>query len=196
MPPVLTTRVPVHDEDSGDLLGWVTWNEVGEFAELGEYVVPATFYLRFPNAAGEPSLQLTFAVRDGAPVCTTATLESKVQGRELLSKDFDDVRRNLTSLTEQAFTGVMRVSEEHFPGPIDDAVARRAYRSKRTDTRRKITDELLREVAALYRDNVDSGPWSAIAERFKVSRATVGRYVMLARQAGYLPPTTPGQKRA
>jgi hypothetical protein len=188
-------RIPVHDE-SDNLLGWVLWDEVGEFAELGEYVVPATFYLRFPNAPGEPSLQLTFAVRDGAPVCTAATLESKPQGRELLPKDFNDVRRNLPSVTEQAFRGVMRVSQEHFPGPVDDATARRAYRSKRADTRRKITDELLREVAALYRDNLDSGPWRAITERYKVSRATAGRYVMLARQAGHLPPTTPGKKQA
>jgi hypothetical protein len=195
MPPVLTVRIPVHDE-SDNLLGWVLWDEVGEFAELGEYVVPATFYLRFPNAPGEPSLQLTFAVRDGAPVCTAATLESKPQGRELLPKDFNDVRRNLPSVTEQAFRGVMRVSQEHFPGPVDDATARRAYRSKRADTRRKITDELLREVAALYRDNLDSGPWRAITERYKVSRATAGRYVMLARQAGHLPPTTPGKKQA
>lgn len=195
MAPILTARVPVHDE-SDALLGWVMWDEVGEFAELGEYVVPATFYLRFPNAPGEPSLQLTFAVRDGKPVCTAATLESKPQGRELLPKDFNDVRRDLTSLSEQAFSGVARVSGVHFPGPVDDAAARRAYRSGRARSRRKVTDELLREVAALYRDNIDSGPWRAITERFKVSRATAGRYVMLARQAGHLPHTTPGKKKA
>jgi hypothetical protein len=196
MPPTLTGRIPVHDDESGGLLGWVMWDEMGEFAELGEYVVPNTFYLRLPSSPAEPSLQLTFAIRDGASVCVAATLEAKPQGRELLPKDFNSVRRDLTTMSEQAFSCVVRASEQQFPGLVDDAQARRAYQSGRARSRRKVTDELLREVAALYRDNIGSGPWQAITERFKVSRATAGRYVMLARQAGHLPQTTPGKKRA
>ena len=54
----------------------------------------------------------------------------------------------------------------------------------------------LKEVAALYRDNVDDGPWQAIMDRFDISESTAGRYVLLARKAGYLPPTNPGKKKA
>jgi hypothetical protein len=193
MSPGLTMRVPVEDEDGG-LLGWVVWDEVGEFAELGDYVVPATFYLRLPSSPTEPALQLTFAMRDGSPVCIAANVEAKAQG-QVLPKDFDVIRRELNNWSEFAFSYVMRATQEHAPGFVDDRTAHRAYRVGRNRTRRKVTDELLQEVAALYRDTVDSGPWRAIAERFSVSETTAGRYVGLARKAGYLPATRPGKKK-
>jgi hypothetical protein len=52
------------------------------------------------------------------------------------------------------------------------------------------------EVAALYRDNLDNKPWSAIARHYNVTEATAGRYIVLARKAKLLPPTEPGKKKA
>ena len=49
MSPGLTMRLPIEDDDDGGLLGWVLWDEMGEFAELGDYLVPATFYVRLPS---------------------------------------------------------------------------------------------------------------------------------------------------
>jgi DNA-binding transcriptional regulator LsrR (DeoR family) len=54
---------------------------------------------------------------------------------------------------------------------------------------------MLEEVAALYREYFDDGPWQVIADRFGVSEVTAGRYVGKARKAGLLPPTTPGKKK-
>jgi hypothetical protein len=81
-------------------------------------------------------------------------------------------------------------------GSVDPAAARKAYNAAQKRTRAKVTDKRLREVAELYRDNVDDGPWQAIMDRFGVSESTAGRYVLLARKAGYLPPTKPGKKNA
>ena len=55
---------------------------------------------------------------------------------------------------------------------------------------------MLGEVARVYRDHFDEGPWQAIKDRFSVSESTAGRYVLLARKAGYLPDTTAGKKQA
>jgi transposase len=90
----------------------------------------------------------------------------------------------------------MRTSEESAPALLDQGTARRAYRDGQKRARRKVNDELLTEVAALYRDTINDGPWRAIAERFGVSETTAGRYVMLARKAGLLPKTAPGRKNA
>jgi hypothetical protein len=81
-------------------------------------------------------------------------------------------------------------------GPVDPAAARKAYNATQKRTRAKVTDKRLREVAELYRDNVDDGPWQVIMDRFGVSESTAGRYVLLARKAGYLPLTKPGKKNA
>ena len=55
---------------------------------------------------------------------------------------------------------------------------------------------MLGEIARVYRDHLDEGPWQAIQDRFGVSESTAGRYVLLARKAGYLPATTAGKKQA
>ena len=43
------------DDDGGVDLGWVLWDEMGEFAEPGDYLVPATFYDAPTSSASEPS---------------------------------------------------------------------------------------------------------------------------------------------
>jgi hypothetical protein len=196
--PLGTVRIPVRDAKHGGVVGWVMWDELGTFTEVDGVFVPSEFYLRCPGDPdeGQPSLQFDYGIRNGAPVCTAIRLESKTEGREVLPKDVEIVRRKLSNWNEVAITTVMRQSAESAPPLLERSAARRAYRDGRTRTRRKITDELLTEVAALYRDNIDNGPWRVIAERYEVSETTAGRYVLLARKAGLLPQTDPGKKNA
>ena len=82
-------------------------------------------------------------------------------------------------------------------GPAQGAADKAPKKPKnRRPRRRKITDDMLREIAGVYRDHLDEGPWQAIRDRFGVSESTAGRYVLLARKAGYLPDTTAGKKQA
>ena len=70
-------------------------------------------------------------------------------------------------------------------------------RLKSTAPRRnRITDELLERVAAVYRRAIDDGtpPKQAVALAESVSKATAGRYVMKARERGFLGATSPGKK--
>lgn len=49
-----------------------------------------------------------------------------------------------------------------------------------------ITDELLREVADVYRANVDDRPTIAVAEHFGRQHRTAALYVKKARERGFL----------
>ena len=68
----------------------------------------------------------------------------------------------------------------------------------RRPRRLKITDDMLAEIAQVYRRSATSwrGHGGLIQDRFGVSESTAGRYVLLARKAGYLPATTAGKKQA
>ncbi len=61
-------------------------------------------------------------------------------------------------------------------------------------TGRGPTDEALRFVALAYRLAYALGeaPTKGVMERLKLPRSTAGRWVMRARERGYLGPTTPG----
>jgi hypothetical protein len=202
MPASVTARIPVEDTD-GHLIGWVMYEMLQDFVKVEDVYVPAEFHLRLPGDADQPSLLITFQVRDGAPVCTAVNIEAKTEGHQVLPSDFEKLRNGLNGWSEVAFKQVMHTARQQSGGEkaislgsVDPVVARKAYNTAQKRTRTKMTEKLLREVADLYRDNVDEGPWRVIAERFGVSESTAGRYVLLARQADHLPPTKPGKKKA
>jgi hypothetical protein len=60
------------------------------------------------------------------------------------------------------------------------------------------TDEALRVAAAVYRIAYLAGlrPTNVVAAAMKIPRSTAGRWVMVARQRGFLAPTTRGKARA
>jgi hypothetical protein len=201
MPANVTARIPIEDTD-GHFVGWVVYDMFQDFVKVEGVYVPAEYHLRCPGGAEQPSLLITFQARDGAPACTAVNIESKTEGRQVLPKDFEVIRRKLNGWSEVAFKRVMHTARQSGGeraigfGAIDPAVARKAYNAAQKRTRTKVTDKLLKEVAELYRDNINDGPWRVIAERFGVSESTAGRYVLLARKARHLPPTKSGKKNA
>lgn len=81
----------------------------------------------------------------------------------------------------------------------DDAVrvAARRGRFKLAPPTLGLTDDFLRDVARAYNDAVGTGdrPNVALAEQTGHPRRSVERWVYLARKAGHLPPTNPGEAR-
>lgn len=63
-------------------------------------------------------------------------------------------------------------------------------------TTRDITQDSLREVADIYRDNIAGAPTKAVQARYDVAYRTAASYVTQARQRGFLPPTKRGKKNA
>lgn len=68
--------------------------------------------------------------------------------------------------------------------PVDREMARKAILERQN--RRHIDDELLTEVADVYK-NGGRRPTVSVSEHFRVSPAQASRYVRAARQAGFIP---------
>ena len=62
--------------------------------------------------------------------------------------------------------------------------------------KRKILTDLLRQVADVYRANIDHAPTEAVARTFGVRSRMASGYVQRARERGCLPPTKQGKKQA
>lgn len=104
------------------------------------------------------------------------------------------------SLATKRVLDRMTVTDEtvHQVGEIRDHLARRAYAATEVRRRRRVTRDLLNDVAQVYRAAHDEGqpPTAAVASAFQVSHSTAGRWVVEARKAGILGPasgTKPGE---
>ncbi len=176
--------------------GWIDPREVGD------RVLPATFQLEMQRENGTPDLFLNFEVRDGVPQCRRAELRSTEEGREVLSSDLRGVR--LEDLLELAVVqaaiavvgpeegrpvGALRMittQEERRQTLSQTRTIRRGARRRVTEARRRVTEDLLREVAQVYRDNIDSNPTAAVQRHTGRAHRTAALYVQQAREAGFL----------
>lgn len=86
------------------------------------------------------------------------------------------------------------VTSEDEPPP--EAVPYAAFHGRRTRQANKVTDDELRDVAAVYREALKRGdpPTLTVAEQLVYSRATAGRRVQAARKLGYLGPAQERRK--
>lgn len=74
--------------------------------------------------------------------------------------------------------------------PLDELIATLASTVVKRKRRNSITEELLAEVASVYREAISGGrPTQAVQEHFYVTHATAARYVRLARESGHLGPS-------
>jgi len=193
MPVYLRARVPIEDGD-GHLVGWVVWNDLDERVETADEsgTLPVEFHLVWPGTAERPRAKMSFIVRDGEALCSGVSVDAKPGGPEVTPADLDTVARGLRGWGFHAALSLLQGSQEELSS--DDKAPKKT--KNRRPRQRKITDEMLAEIAQVYRDHLDEGPWHAIRDRYGVSESTAGRYVLLARKAGYLPDTTAGKKQA
>jgi hypothetical protein len=61
---------------------------------------------------------------------------------------------------------------------------------------RVLNDDVLRQVAEIYRANIKHAPTKAVAKHFGVKDRMASTYVDRARRAGHLPRTKQGKKQA
>jgi len=184
----------------------ITWDDDEDtWVKVGDRDLPARFALVYRPAKGadEPAWTVEFHVQDGVPQCRHVGLSSTVNGREIRSADLRALR--IEDLLEGASANVAarRVVD-------DDGSARmvrdlgswrdvtRAVRGARRNARRKVTDEVLREVARVYRENVGDNPTAAVARHLgesdqPVPDRTARLYVRRARDAGFLGQSIPGK---
>lgn len=177
-----------------------------DLERIGDQGVPRRIEVTFPSTADKwPSAQFVIEVRKGVPVCTSITVQAHDEGREVRSVDLRAVRLEdwVENIVAEASVTLVdhedsvsytvaagSKSETEFTG------AREVVRYARKGARRSVTDDLLRQAADIYRQNVDANPVESVATAFQTSHRTAARYVSKARELGLLPPTTPGKKNA
>lgn len=169
----------------------------GEWVDVGDYKLPTAFALRDSARKGsdEPNLLVEFEVRDGVPVCRRVVFEATADGREVRTSDLRRLR--VEDLLEDATTNVAHREDsegEYYRNFQEWRDVVRAVRSKRRDGRRRISDDVLREVAEVYRANVEQYPTRAVADHLGgVADRTARLYVRRARDAGFLGPSLKGK---
>lgn len=188
-------------DTAGHVVGSVTWDGMGRHVEVGADVyLPAAFELRCAGGADQPTLVVSFEVRNGTPECVGVELASKPKGRRTMPADLKTVAAKMNQWTEACSRVLMKPGKqlsEHerviMWRAVGDRHGRQTFSGAQKKARAKITDEMLQEVAAVYNAN-PHGAWQAICDRFGVTTPTAGRYVQKARAAGHLPATTQGKR--
>jgi hypothetical protein len=165
-----------------------------DFVPLGLARVPRRFTVhlvdredRIWQAAGRgPDIELTFEVRNGRHECRGARVSSPDDAaREVTASDLAGVR--IDDTLEMAMEYIFRGSTGDEASEIARGVeARRAARDARASRKVKITDALLREVASVYRANVNGKPTEAVASHFGRQHRTATQYIQKARERGFL----------
>jgi len=173
----------------------------GGLAKIGDVVVPRTAVYAHDGDEGEPDLEVRFEVRDGRPECVDFHVRAKPDGRGIRTADLqmvtnlDAIAVNLYAAVTpvpdgNAFNWMWRQTEENAER------ARRAAYEARKARRGTVTSAALEEVAKVYRKNLDSSPTRAVQLQLGYSERTAARRVQQAREAGLLPKTTQGKRRA
>lgn len=197
-PPDSTHSMPVTDE-AGYQIGNMRWAESTDLVRVGDVLIPERIEVELPGAAGQPTVELTVEFRDGVPGFTRIELSSKSEARQIVSRDVGLVRDRMNHWLHNA---ILESAAQRPGGSVtaqdwaSGAGPQTAIREVRPTTRRKVTDALLLDVAAIYRNNLDGKPVVAIQLAYNVPHRTAARYVQQARERGHLPATTRGRKTA
>lgn len=174
----------------------------GGLTQIGDVTVPRVAVYAHDGDVGEPDLEVTFEVRDGRPECVDFHVRAKPDGRGIRTADLEMVT-NLDAIAVNlyaavapvpggdAFNWMWRQTQEN----VDQA--RRAVYEARKARRGPANRAALEEVARVYREHVDASPTRAVQLLLGYkSERTAARRVQQAREAGLLPKTTPGKRKA
>lgn len=164
---------------------------------VGDVGVPSPLIYRHLGEDDQPQAELTFEVWKGVPVCTEVRITAKPEtGTHVRSKNIKGVAAQLEDYIEQWMSFLACQPLPAPPGRrqwqrvlpqtnSDQRPAMLAVRSARREVRRKMTDELLQQVADTYLAATKART-EAVARAFAVSYRTAQRYIEKAREAGVL----------
>lgn len=166
------------------------------WADIGHGVMlPERFTARF-TVADDHTVEMDIATNDGAPVCDAIRVQRhparpSLTGHELRRLPLADWVAFACSMVGVGNQGEVRTTSAEWQSE--------AYRAdlegvvRRSRRRNTVTDDFLRDVARVYRANADAAPIEAIREAWPSAHSTAARWVKLARDRGFLPPTTRGK---
>lgn len=182
--------------------GWAEWDDT--YVQVGDRALPERIEVTMPGSVDLlPALSMTIEVLEGVPRCTALTISAQAGGREVRSGDLRAVpiERLVEDISTWASGDVISSDSgaaevRRTVGSVNEArdrSVRREIQEVRANSRRAMSDDLLRSVAEVYRQHAEERPVEAVRRAFATSHRTAARYVSLARSRGYLPPTTAGK---
>lgn len=164
---------------------------------------PSEFtYVEMPHDSSTPYfvVECEYTAEDRVPRIIAFQVIQRDPAREVRSSDLRSI--SLEAALEAAWLKIVqRGVTVQADGLVDPTTAvdqirsadldrahRKTYRGLRAANRRRMTDELLREVAKIY-EGAESGgqPTKAVKEHFGLATSTASLYVKRARDAGHLP---------
>lgn len=174
----------------------IDWQFSHETVEMDGVEVP-TWVKERRHGVGGPDLVVKVAVRGGSPEVVELNFQAKsgqseVRQKHLRAVDVDRLASDLYAVFVAEFgdnpsrddeTRAMQAAEKF----IERQRLPRDYRV--------LTNDVLREVAEVYRANFAHAPTKAVAKHFGVKDRMASVYVDRARKAGHLPPTKQGRKQ-
>lgn len=169
----------------------------GGLVKLEGAMVPPRIRFTFDGAGDSPDLEMRFEVRNGRPECVAMTVEAKEGGRGIRTADLTVF--NVDAMTVNVFAEyAVPVGKPRSTVPTTEDDLRTVHREvdESRRSRRGPSDLELQQVAKVYREHVHSSPTRMVAELCDYTPRTAARRVAQAREAGYLPPTTPGKRKA
>jgi hypothetical protein len=169
---------------------WVRYRTEDGFQALGDgFLLPRSFEACFPDDSGAPELHLRIEMRSGIPQVRQLLLLCPPDKREIRPSDLRTVdveyflgvacQMAKVMVTAELEGGGIMVTDDATDADLD-RVAKAVARARR-NTRRKIPDDRLPEVAEVYRAN-PGRPTAAVAEHFRIPLRTASLYVKRVRE--------------
>jgi hypothetical protein len=174
--------------------------QVGEasFVRLGSSLVPRRIVERVELEPGVV-IEVVVAVENGRPMTQSVKVERLEGGPMLTGAELGQLA--IEDIVAHAVAGwaLPHRGGGKFTPATDDERANIVEDVKRLRRRNVVDDNLLRQVATIYRGALDTGaPTAAVAEALGVGHSTAARYVRIAREPGraFLPPAQRGKAGA
>jgi len=152
---------------------------------LGSVMIPETFTAHlFGFDDNGPNIDITWQVVAGSPVCREVRITAVDTDHEVKVSGLAGVR--IEDLLEQTTRDLLWTGDfgdgPQWPSGDEQRAAVRQVRQARAGRKVKLTDELLREVAEVYRANLEHEPTQAVGEHFDKQPRTARLYVQRARE--------------
>ena len=176
-----------------------TFDAAEERVQVGDRLVPPRIVVQ-SRTVNDPDLKMTIEVRQGIPVYTEVALRARADGPDVrrthLELPLDDWLERIVAACSLVIGAVDASGRwTTLVQPINDPQALANVRRTRVG-RPRISREYLEQVAEVYRKHVDDRPTDAVRRAFGLKESTADRRIRAAREAGLLPPTTPGKRKA
>jgi hypothetical protein len=178
----------------------VRWRFSSQRETVEDVEVP-TWIEQWQLGGKGPDTFVRVELRNGRPEVVELSFisqphQNEVQQKHLRSVDVDRLATDLLAYwicAEFVDPGTPRDKQRE---PAERAAIHFLERQRIPREYRVISDDFLKSVAEVYRQNIGHAPTKAVAKKFSVRDRMASTYVDRARKAGYLPPTKQGQKKA